>query len=168
MTQAVPQQDEFRWANWWRELVGEGGRAGRAELRRCGSVAEAAFCPQFHRLRWSAPVKASSNFQLNKLAMIAVALAHVNEDCSDRFDGMGSLFASLRNDKPLISDQRFRQLLRSEPAAFDERLADLVRVIRQVGRRAPIEQLAWDLWYWTEQTRRKWALDFYGVSQKRS
>jgi len=160
------EREQSKWMAWWRNLIAPPGRAGRAELRRCGSVAEAAFCVQFHKLRWSAPVTASNEVELKKLALIAVVLSHVESNAEERGrGGVARAMAAASGDRPVVSEARFRQILRTEEEAFDERLADLVRIIRQLKRSAPVDRLAQDLWFWNERTRRRWALEYFDGMQ---
>lgn len=144
------------WLSFWIRLKED--RGGRAQLARCGTVTEAAFCAPFHLLR-RMKGNPTREMDLQKLGLIATVLAHV--DLDEPSGNLARLMASSQGDKAVVSDVRFRQLLRSEPGDLDERLAALMRVIRQLGRKAPVHRLAEDLWWWNEKTKRQWALDYY-------
>jgi len=143
---------------WWKSLSDE-DRAGRAELRRCASVAEVAFTAPYHRLlRWLGSRLAEGDAR--RIAAIAAALAHVESEPSD-----GASFAK-RMSRPkgdgqtsAVSDARFRHLLRNDDP--DEMMRELVRVIRQLDREASVEALFRDLMIWDERTRMRWARDYY-------
>jgi CRISPR system Cascade subunit CasB len=98
--------------------------------------------------------------ELRNLGLIAAVLSHVDVD--DPAGGsLAKQMATPQGDKAIVSDVRFRQLLRSDAGEVDERLVALVRVLRQLGGRASVHQLATDLSWWNERTKRKWALDYY-------
>ena len=159
--EAGAEKSESVWKKWWQELQKDPG--GRAELRRCGTVAEAAFCAPFHFLR-RLKGNPTREIDLNKLALISVVLSHVKEDSGVL--SLGAQMGEPSGDKALVSDTRFRQLLRAEESDFDERLAELVRVVHQLGQRASIDRLGEDLWWWNDRTRRRWALDYYERAPK--
>ena len=152
------EKKESVWTEWWQALRKD--RAGRAELRRCGTVAEAAFCEPFHSLR-SRMRNPTNDLKLKRLGLVAVVLAHVDDDVSGE-KNLAKMMAKPDGDKAIVSDVRFRQILRCDDQDLDELLRDLVRVIRQLNGAAPVEQLGWDLWKWNDdQTRREWALHYY-------
>ncbi|HWV39782.1 MAG TPA: type I-E CRISPR-associated protein Cse2/CasB [Vulgatibacter sp.] len=160
MSQTDEKKKESPWVEWWKELRED--RGARAELRRCSTVSEAVFCKGFHRLKKMKGGEKPNDFQLRTLALIAVVLSHVEIDTEE--DGpksMGAAMAGPEADRPIVSDVRFRQILRTPPGSFDERLPDLVRVLRQMKRRAPVDRLAEDLQRWGDKIRRQWAVDYY-------
>lgn len=145
------------WRTWWERLQQD--RGGRAELARCGTVTEAAFCAPFHLLR-RMKGNPHAEIELKNLGLIAAVLSHIDVDDP----GSGSLakqMAMPQGDKAVVSDVRFRQILRSDASELDERLVALVRVLRQLGGKTSVHQLAKDLSWWNERTKRKWALDYY-------
>jgi CRISPR system Cascade subunit CasB len=161
---ATEPQRSTAWG-WWKSL-GEEDRGGRAELRRCGTAAEAAFTAPYHRLlkRLGSRLGAAD---ARRVAALAAILAHVEEEPQDR----ASLPARMGRPKgegqaPVVSDARFRSLLRTDDP--DELMREVIRVVRQLDRKAAVEPLFRDLMRWDEQTRIRWARDFYeaGASQK--
>jgi CRISPR type I-E-associated protein CasB/Cse2 len=100
------------------------------------------------------------DFELRKLGLIAAVLAHVDTD-DPNCGNLAKQMASGQGEKSVVSDVRFRHLLRSDAADMDERLIGLVRVLRQLGGRASVDHLATDLSWWNEKTKRQWALAYY-------
>ncbi len=143
---------------WWKSLSDE-DRAGRAELRRCATVAEVAFTAPYHRLlRWLGSRLKEGDAR--RVAAIAAVLAHVESEPGDG----GSMAKRMGKPKgegqaSIVSDARFRHLVRNEDP--DEMLRELVRVVRQLDREAPVEALFRDLMSWDERTRMRWARDYY-------
>jgi CRISPR system Cascade subunit CasB len=122
-------------------------------------VAEAAFVAPYHLLR-RMKGNPTAERDLRRLGLIAAVLAHVEEDAHGE-SSAAALMASTEGDKPVVSDSRFRQILRSDDQDLDELLRELVRVLKQIKGRAPVHRLGEDLWWWNEKTRRDWALDYY-------
>lgn len=148
---------ESAWIRWWKALQED--RGGRAELRRCGTIEEAAFCEPFHLLRRMRgdPEKP---WDLRRLGLIASVLAHVEEDAAGE-RSLAALMAEPDGDKAVVSDSRFRKILRCGDQDLDELLRDLIRVLQQVKGRAPVDRLGEDLWWWNEGIRRTWAIHYF-------
>jgi CRISPR type I-E-associated protein CasB/Cse2 len=159
-TQAAPAPRSSLWG-WWKSLDGE-DRAGRAELRRCATAAEVAFTAPYHRLLRRLGSRLGEA-DARRVAAIAAILAHVDEEPA----GESSLARTMglprgEGQGSVVSDARFRHLLRNEDP--DELLREFVRVIRQLGRTAPVEPLFRDLMAWDEKTRLRWARDYYAAA----
>lgn len=160
---AAPQPEEPRstaW-RWWRSL-GEDDRAGRAELRRCGSTAEVAFTAPYHRLLQRLGSRLAEG-DARRVALLAAVLAHIEEEPA----GLASLARRMGMPKgegqgPIVSDARFRHMLRSQEP--DDLLREVVRVVRQLDRSVSIDSLFRDLMKWDEPTRMRWAREFYEAS----
>lgn len=153
----TPEKQSSIW-RWWRSLCDE-DRAGRAELRRCATVAEVAFTAPYHRLlRWLGSRLGDGDAR--RVAVIAAALAHVESEPDD-----GASFAKRMarpnggGESSVVNDARFRHLLRNEDP--EEMMRELVRVIRQLDRKVAVEPLFRDLMSWDERTRMRWARDYY-------
>ena len=153
-----PVEERSSLWRWWKSLSDE-DRAGRAELRRCATVAEVAFTAPYHRLlRWLGSRLKEGDAR--RVAAIAAVLAHVESEPDDG----GSLAKRMGKPKgegqaSVVSDARFRHLVRNEDP--DEMMRELVRVVRQLDREASIEALFRDLMTWDERTRMRWARDYY-------
>lgn len=141
---------------WWKNL--DDDRAGRAELRRCGTVSEVAFTPAYHRLlRWLGSRLGEGDAR--KVAAIAAVLAHVEQEPADGAGLARQMGAHASDRGPVVSDVRFRHLIRSEEPG--ELMRELVRIVRQLGRTAAVDTLFKDLMRWDEATRMRWARDYY-------
>jgi len=152
-----PAQRSSVWG-WWKNL-NEEDRAGRAELRRCGTVAEVAFTAPYHRLLRRLGSRLGEG-DAKRVAALAAVLAHVEEEPTDG----GSLarrmgIAKGKDQGSVVSDARFRHVLRNEEP--DELMRELVRVVRQLDRKVSVEPLFKDLMKWDEPTRTRWARDYY-------
>lgn len=144
---------------WWVALQQDSG--GRARLRRCKSPEEVMLEPSFHRLanRIQSLAEKSgeelSDTDLYRLAAIAGLLAHVtvrdNKPLAERL-------ADSKGGRPLFSSLRFRRLLK-------EPLADLypamIRVIRQLDKKANLYDLANSVFDWGDTVRKRWALAYF-------
>lgn len=151
---------------WWKSL-GEEDRAGRAELRHCGTVAEVAFTAPYHRLLQRLGSRLGEG-DARRVALLAAVLAHIEDEPAE----LASLPRRMGTPKgegqgPVVSDARFRHLLRNQEP--DELLREVVRVVRQLDRTAAIDPLFRDLMKWDEPTRMRWAREFYeaGASSPR-
>jgi CRISPR system Cascade subunit CasB len=141
---------------WWKSL--DEDRAGRAELRRCGTVGDVAFTAAYHRLlRRLGSRLAEADARC--VAAIAAVLAHVEKEPLGDASLARLMGTHADNAGPIVSDSRFRQLLRSEDP--EELMRGLIRVVRQLNRIAPVDGLFRDLTRWNEVTRTRWARDYY-------
>ena len=160
MPPVAGQSEEPRSTAWrWWKSLGEDDRAGRAELRRCGTVTEVAFTAPYHRLLQRLGSRLGEG-DARRVALLAAVLAHVEAEPA----GLASLAKRMGTPKgegqgPVISDARFRHLLRSQEP--DELLREVVRVVRQLDRNAAVDPLFRDLMRWDEPTRMRWAREFY-------
>jgi CRISPR system Cascade subunit CasB len=156
--QKLPVEERSSIWRWWKSLSDE-DRAGRAELRRCGSVAEVAFTAPYHRLlRWLGSRLKEGDAR--RVAAIAAVLAHVEAE-PEKASSLAKCMARAKGEgqASIVSDARFRHLLRNEDP--DEMMREVVRVVRQLGRKASVETLSRDLMLWDERTRVRWARDYY-------
>lgn len=162
--------------DWWRQLQGyegaslaqlEGkgmkpGWAGlRADLRRAETEAEVVFCRGYQQLRAMFPTNFRKEDRLPEMVRV---LAHVKTLPSPQElaislpTRMGTRKAE-GEETPVVSELRFKRLLRIEDR---HELADLlIRLLPMVERRANPLTLARDIWFWNEQTRKRWANDYY-------
>lgn len=157
---AAPANAEPRSSTWgWWSHLGTQDRAGRAELRRCGTLAEVAFTAPYHRLLQRLGSRLSER-DAQRVALVAAVLSHVEAEPAATISlarGMGTPKGEAQ--PPVVSDSRFRHLLRNEEP--EDLFRELVRVIRQLDRRASVDPLVRDLLRWDEATRMRWARDYY-------
>jgi CRISPR system Cascade subunit CasB len=148
---------------WWKSLDQE-DRAGRAELRRCRTVAEVAFTPPYHRLLKRLGSRLGEG-DAKRVAVAAAILAHVEDEPADGCS-LPRQMATPKGDgqAPTINDTRFRHVIRNEEP--DELLREMVRIVRQLDRTASVDPLFRDIVTWSERTRARWVRDFYEATSK--
>jgi len=142
---------------WWQGL--EEDRANRAILRRCATLNEVALSDAYQRfyrymLACGWPENASE-WQRDKLAAIAGLSAHVKTDDTQR---LSIKMSELNGDKPLVSELRFRDLLKVDTT--EDLYVSLRRVLPLVGHQASIVQLARDVYFWGDDTKKQWAYSY--------
>lgn len=148
---------------------GRGDPAALARLRRASSAAEAmaeeATLDLFHRLG----LGQAEYRRLPRIAVIAMVLAHVREDVppgpAGRQSAIGAVGrASLDDaDSAAMKPLRFRRLLACRDDDDDELAREMRRLVTLAGRRINVGDLAASLFFWNEQTRTRWAFDYYGA-----
>jgi CRISPR system Cascade subunit CasB len=86
-------------------------------------------------------------------------LAHVKTDDQNRSfaEAMGT--KKQGSDQPIVSDLRFRRILRVEDQ--DELYTTMIRVIRMLDGNVNVTDLATSVFFWNEQTRKRWASLYY-------
>ena len=143
---------------WWLGL--EDDRASRAQLRRCATVDEVVMSPAYQRFyryllacnAWSAE---ATPWQNDKLAAIAGLLAQIKTDDTQRLPLKAS---ELAGDKPLMSELRFRDLLKAETT--DDLFTTLRRTLPLIGYQTNVIQLARDVYWWNDETKKQWAYSY--------
>jgi CRISPR system Cascade subunit CasB len=139
---------------WWRSL--DERRGDRAELRRARTPAEVIFVPGYHRLARELQADARDE----RLAAIAGVLAHVERDDASR--SFAAQMAVEHGGKARVSGLRFRRLLAIDDLA--ELQAALVRMIHLLDRTAPVADLSRAVRWWNDQTKKRWAVDYYATA----
>ena len=153
--------------DWWAAcIVADTGTAkrARAELRRAVGVTDALGVSATHELNRRLAAAGHDLRQRrdgpDRLALIAVALAHVKEDrgttAAQRF-GAG--------DPKALSGLRFSALIRTkEPRQL---MRPLTRALRIIKGGANVRMLAADLYWWSDTTRTNWCFDYHGATDAR-
>lgn len=144
---------------WWRKL--EDNRGDRAELRHCKNLIEVAFTPAYHRLRLE--LMQYGNVDNEGLALVAGLLSHVKPP-NDGTAKFAEQMAQSKNtsESAKVSGLRFRRLLKIKTK--DKLFPALIRIISLLGNSANLISLAESVYYWNENTRKKWAFDYYSKS----
>lgn len=145
---------------WWASLKER--RGDRAELRRADHINGVIMLPAFQRLWLNLQGTAWSRAE--SVALIAAVLSQVKEH--DPRHVVAEQLATPRpgSDKAIFSGLRFRRLLqRVEP---EELLAPMTRSVRMLGNQVNVTDLAESLYWWNDQTRRRWAFAYYGKNPK--
>ena len=143
---------------WWLGL--EEDRASRAVLRRCATLDAVTLSDAYqHFYRYMLACNAwpadAAPWQNNKLAAIAGLLAHVKTDDNQR---LPIRMSELSGDRPLVSELRFRDLLKIETA--DDLFVSLRRTLPLIGHQAGINLLAHDVYWWNDKTKKEWAYSY--------
>jgi CRISPR system Cascade subunit CasB len=143
---------------WWQGL--ETDRATRAALRRCATLDEVSLSPAYQRfyrymLACNWPVDAAP-WQNDKLAAIAGLLAHIKTDDTQR---LPIKMSELSGDKTLVSELRFRNLIKVDNG--DDLFISLRRTLPLINHQASIHQLARDVYWWGDETKKQWAYSYH-------
>ena len=143
--------------HWWATSLSPAtgpGRAARAELRRCETVADALAVEATHALH--AALGGSLKHQADRLALIAISLANIRED-----DPLSAAARFGHGERPALSPLRFQTLFRTEDPT--DLMRTLRRALAQINYRANVAYLARDLLYWGDNVRTRWCFDYYGA-----
>lgn len=133
----------------------------RAELRRAQNVLETVFCRGYQQLRAALPNTCRDE---SRLTAVVRVLAHVKElpPAERLWTSLATRMGSGKSegdDTPLVSELRFKRLLRTDDR---QEFADLlIRFLPIVDNTANPLTLAGDIWFWNEATRKRWANDYY-------
>jgi len=160
--------------DWWREMQPDGrrrgDRAGLARLRRAASAVDALSEPSTIELCRKLGVSAASRFpSAGRVAALAGVLSHVRAEVAASPAGrrptmMGLVGPQGTSDEALsgakLKEIRFRALLTTRED--DELLTSMRRLVRLAGDFANIRDLAGAILDWSDDTRRRWAFDYYG------
>jgi CRISPR system Cascade subunit CasB len=143
--------------HWWDGLKDD--RASRAALRHCATLDAVALSDAYQRfyrymLACGWPENASEK-QKDKLAAIAGLLAHVKTDDIQR---LPLKMSELSGDRPLVSELRFRDLLKI--GSTDDLFISLRRTLPLIAYQASVEQLARDVYWWNDKTKKEWAYSY--------
>lgn len=136
--------------NWWESL--DQDRGERAKLRRCKTEFEVCFQPAYIHLCQKLPA-----FSREKLASIAGLLAHVKTLSEQKIASQMS--ATKKSDQPIVSEIRFRRLIACETLA--ELYPFMRRALPLLDNKLNIKDLAISLYFWNDQTRKRWVYDYY-------
>lgn len=142
---------------WWQSL--NDNRGDRAELRRCSTLAEVAFTPAYHKLRFS--VGKFGQVNADGLALVAGLAARVKSNSPG--DTLAEQMATGKADgSARVSGLRFRRLLKIKDR--EELFTAMGRVVALLGGAVNLHSFASSLYYWNDSTRKQWAFDYYTKS----
>ena len=151
-------------AGWWHQTFGNddgAARIARARLRRCGTPVEALLVEAVHDL--NARLRAAGYRPgANRLALVAIVLAHVNGNdkrkLAEAFGQRGS-----KDGPRALSELRLQTLIRTtDPAHLITPLRRAMAIVRRVP--VNITALAADLYRWNDDTRTAWCFQYFGAS----
>lgn len=140
---------------WWQDLQERNG--DRAELRRAKTVTDVILLPVFQR----ACVRFKPYFQYEEqeerwvqgLAVILGLLAHVRQSNAGQ-----SLAHQMAGNPPVVSELRFRRLLQRDRTDL---YVSMVRVLRMLGNKANLHDLAQSVYFWNDRVKRDWAFAYF-------
>ncbi len=148
--------------DWWLGLKED--RGGRAELRRARSPDDAALIPAAialtTRLRgtaveghggWAARIPAIAGLAAHLDPNAEAAVLHDDTPLPERM-------ACPKGDRPVVSELRFRRLLRLER---DELYRPMIRVLALLDGRANLFELADALFWWGPRLKKDWAYAYF-------
>ncbi|MDH2436472.1 type I-E CRISPR-associated protein Cse2/CasB [Pokkaliibacter sp. MBI-7] len=152
---------------WWQSL--DDNRGVRARLRRVDRPDDALLTDSFFQFLSMMPQRWAHPSHLYASALVATALAQVRQhNSSQRF---AAQLGSGDNDRPVMSELRFKQLIKSRtPEEFFRRL---LRAIRLLNNSVNILSLTEGILHWYEEYLQgpdrdpikrlsvKWAQDYY-------
>lgn len=163
--QATPRRDVWVDAafEWWQTLTEQDGhrsgpnlRGDRADLRRARQAADVYANPSFHALLRRLGPSASAD---DRLARSAAVLAAILARVDRHQDGGFARQAATGDDGPKLSELRFRRLLQKETA--EDLQSDLSRAVQVLDKAADVRDLARSILRWNDETRRRWAFDYF-------
>lgn len=150
---------------WWASL--DENRSDRARLRRAEAPDDVLLTSAFHRFLGYMPERWSDQNHLYVSAMVAGLLSHIKVATTKP-----SFAAALaQGDKPVMSELRFRQLIKSRSP--EELFRRLIRAIRMLDGKVNPMSLTQGVLHWydeyqygpdTNPTRRlsvEWARDYF-------
>lgn len=147
---------------WWQHLKDDSGN--RAMLRRARNPDDVAiqyeYLNLFNKLAVSdipEPVKKGLSY---RLPLIAGILSHVKVDDESQPVAyvLGST-VSRGSARPLLSDLRFRRLMRTEEDG--ELFIMMIRIVKMMSGKANVKDLSESIFFWNESTRKRWASQYY-------
>jgi CRISPR system Cascade subunit CasB len=143
---------------WWFGL--EKDRASRAVLRRCATLNDVALSGAYQRfyrfmLASNAWDENFSSWQNDKLAMIAGLLSHIEKETTE---SLPHRMSESVGERPALSELRFRDLLKIE--TNDDLFISLKRALPLISKTANIYQLANDVYWWNDKTKKAWAYSY--------
>ena len=153
---------------WWHALQPDpaakrpGNRAALAKLRRCATVAEAMNEPATIDLYRRCGAEHPAD--LVPVALTAAVLAHLREDRPDRTVARQvGPESPERPETALLKPLRFQRVMTAHLP--DERLAAMRRLVALAGGALSLRDLSESLLRWSEERRRRWTYDYWGVGQ---
>ena len=137
---------------WWEDLQDRNG--DRAELRRAETVADVILLPAFQRAcQRLKPFFQHEEHWESRLAAVLGLLAHVRH-----INPGQSLAIQMAGNPPVVSELRFRRLIQRDRADL---YISMIRVLRMLGNKANLHDLAYSVYFWGDGVKRRWAFDYF-------
>lgn len=154
---------------WWHDYVEPlphrrgAARAAMARLRRTHTAMDALMEPA--TLDLARRLGRTRPQDLPRVGMVAAVLAHVRENDDRpvaRAAGPASPSADPKKDdeNAVVKYGRFRRLLQADD---DDLVDQMRRLVRLLGGKANVADLAYSIFYWGDRTRQRWVFDYYAL-----
>ncbi len=162
-------------SEWWKECIEDerdeepdqkarkNWKGDSAALRRARTPNEVVFVPAYHDL-YHKLINADVNVGRESIAIVAGILSHVkkNSGTENAFPTeMGSSKEGSK-DKAKVSSLRFRRLLAEKDS--HKMYPMMIRLIRLMKGHVNLVDLANDVYWWNEKTRKDWAYEYYAAA----
>ncbi len=137
---------------WWGDLQGRNG--DRAELNRAKSVEDVILLPVFQLacVRFRPFFQEEKNWEY-RLAAILGLLAHIRKPRTEKL-----AVQMAGKPKPVVSELRFRRLIQRDRK---ELYVSMIRVLRLLGYKANLHDLANSVYYWGDKVKQDWAFAYF-------
>ena len=137
---------------WWDDLQQHSG--DRAELRRAKTVEDVILLPVFQRAcaRFRPFFQEEKNWEY-RLAAILGLLAHIRKPTNEMV-----VLQMAGKPKPVVSELRFRRLIQRDRK---ELYISMIRVLRLLGNKANLHDLANSVYYWGDRVKQEWAFAYF-------
>lgn len=147
-----------------REWLKNLDRGGHAELGRTADSAEVAFIPGYHELVREI-LRLGRPFSREKLAAIAGLAARLESDTGDGAS-LATQMAARRSpgENAVVSGLRFRRVLAVGDNDIEDLYPMLTKILRLLGGKANLADLARSVYWWDVSTKKRWAYDYYAAA----
>lgn len=137
---------------WWTDLQERNG--DRAELRRAETVADVILLPAFQRacLRFKPFFKEEEHWEA-RLATVLGLMAHIRHTNPEQ-----ALAMQMAGSPPVVSELRFRRLIQRNR---DDLYVSMIRILRMLGNKANLHDVANSVYYWGDKVKRDWAFVYF-------
>lgn len=137
----------------WNRLQENHGQ--RAELRRCRNISEVMLTPTYQHFcrRHLKELPARDP----RIAAVVGLVSHLKENPFVA-QNLAQSMSELAGDRPVVSELRFRRLLER---SREELYPALIRILRMLGGKTNIYDLASDIYWWGDGVRKEWAFTYY-------
>lgn len=149
------------WHRWLVNSNDGSARASRARLKRCETVLETLMEPAAHRLLLVLHKQGLSAALDDRVLVLAAVLARVDGG-QNTLHSMARVLGS--NQQQVMSPLRFNALMQAMRRGDSQtRLRALRRavIVAQKEGRFSVARLAGDILFWSDETARRWAYDYW-------
>lgn len=140
-------------ASLWKQLQKNHGQ--RAELRRCRSITDVMLTPTYQHFcrRYCKELSATDP----RIAAVAGLVSHLKEDPFIA-QNLARSMSDSAGERPVVSELRFRRLLER---SREDLYPAMIRILRMLGGKTNIYDLARDIYWWGDGVRKEWAFTYY-------